>query len=361
MDDLVAHFSLRRDSGFTVDAVIDVVAGNTTALLGPNGAGKSTVVSAIAGLDAIDSGIIKLGDRVLDDPGSDIFVEPSDRRVGVVFQNALLFPHMSVAHNIEFGLKSLKREPERSSAVLDAWTERLDLRPLLDRRTRELSGGEIQRVAIARTMVTEPDLLILDEPLAAIDASARPAIRRLLSDFLVEFEGPAIVITHDPAEAFLLADEVVIIEDGHITQSGSPDDIRLQPATSYAADLAGVNLVVGVASDGKVVVGGHTLQIADSHLTGEVVATIHPRAISLHRNRPEGSQRNVWLTRVKRLERQGDTVRIATGSPLELIAEVTTDGARATGLALDAEVWVAVKATEIQVRSADETGLNGQD
>lgn len=354
--DLKAHISLNRDSGFTVDVALDVPAGHTVALLGPNGAGKSTVVSALCGIEPLDAGFIQLGSQILDDPDAGVFVPSAARGVGVVFQNALLFPHMDVANNIEFGPKVLKRDPERTRALAAEWTERLDLGELQGRRPSELSGGEVQRVAIARTIVSEPDVLILDEPLASIDASARPAIRRVLVDFLQEFAGPAILITHDPTEAFLLADQVVIIEEGFVTHSGSPEEIRMRPTTPYAADLAGVNLVVGTATDGDVVVAAHTLHIADRHLSGEVVATIHPRAIALHRSRPEGSARNTWQTTVDRIESQDGTVRVATGAPLELIAEVTTEGADATGLAVGSAVWVSIKATEINVRSSENAG-----
>jgi molybdate transport system ATP-binding protein len=300
----------------------------------------------------LDGGFVKLGDRTLDDPASNVFVPSPERRIGVVFQDSLLFPHLDVRRNIEFGPRSQKRDPDRTRGLVDLWIDRLDLGSLQNRRPSEHSGGEVQRVAIARTMVTEPDLLMLDEPLAAIDASARPSMRRILADFLEDFDGPAIVITHDPAEAFLLANDVIIIESGQVTQAGSPDEIRMRPATPYAADLAGVNLVVGTAAGGTVAVGSQTLHIADSHVTGEVVATIHPRAISLHRHKPEGSAMNSWQTTAHRLERRGDTVRVATGDPLELIAEVTIEGASAIGLVENSIVWVSIKATEIDVRSA---------
>lgn len=347
--DLTAQVSHTFESGFTVDAAFDVPAGRTAALLGPNGAGKSTVVSVIAGIAPLKAGFITLGDRVLDEPDSGVFVPPADRRIGVVFQDALLFQHMDVQQNIEFGPKSVKRDPDQSRRLIELWIDRLDLDSLRKRRPSELSGGETQRVAIARTLVTEPELLILDEPLAAIDASARPRIRRILADFLDGFGGPAIVITHDPAEAFLLADDVLIIEDGRMTQCGSPEDIRMKPATRYAADLAGVNMMIGTAAGGTVVVGNHTLHIADSHVTGEVVITVRPQAISLHRHKPEGSARNSWQTTVRRVETHGEIVRVATGGPLELTAEVTTSGASDVGVAVGEPVWASIKATEIDV------------
>lgn len=350
MGDLNAHVVVRRESGFTVDVVLRVPAGGTTALLGPNGAGKSTIVSALAGLTPLDDGFIEIGGQRLDDPAGDVFVAASERGIGVVFQQPLLFPRMTVRQNIEFGPKSLNRPPDRTRRVVAEWMDRLELTSLANSRPDKLSGGEAQRVAIARTMAREPEVLILDEPLTAIDASARPRIRRDLGRFLESFEGPSIVITHDPAGAFLLADDVVIIEAGRVTHAGDRDEIRMRPATPYAADLAGVNLVVGEAHGGVVTVGSHQVHIADIGLVGEVVATIHPHAISLHRQQPEGSPRNTWRTVVRDMEDRGDTLRVATGDPLELIAEVTAGGAKATGLEIGSEIWVSIKATEISVR-----------
>ncbi len=351
MTDLTSSIAVSYPSGFRVDARIDVEAGATTALLGPNGAGKSTIVAALAGLKPLEDGFIRLGARVLDDPAAGVFVPAEDRRVGVMFQDTLLFPRMTVRQNIEFGPRSLRMEATRAQRVVATWIERLDLGSLVDRYPHQLSGGASQRVAIARTMAIEPDMLVLDEPLAAIDISTRARIRRDLAAFLDAFEGPAVVITHDPAGAFLLADDIIILEDGRVTHAGTPDDLRMRPRTSYAADLAGVNLVIGSATAGAVDVGAITIWIPDTSVSGEVVATIHPRAIALHRERPEGSARNVWKTQVRGVEDHGDTVRVATGLPLELTAEVTSSGAAAIGVAPGAPLWVSIKATEISVRA----------
>lgn len=357
--DLSADLNVQVGSGFRVDAVINVPAGHTTALLGPNGAGKSTIVAALAGLQPLTNGSVKLGDRVLDEPSSGTFVRPEHRRIGIVFQNALLFPHLTVIQNVEFGPRSLRRDPGLTKDVVARWMERLELGPIADRRPGQLSGGEMQRVAIARALATEPDLLILDEPLASIDASARSQIRRLLVDFLAAFDGPAIVITHDPTEAFLLTQSVIIVENGSVTDAGPGDAVRLRPRSTYAADLAGVNFVKGKAIHGRVVSGSHEIYIADSSLAGEVVATIHPRSIALHARRPEGSARNVWSAMVDRIEENGEKVRVLLGAPMNLTAEVTSSGARDVGVEVGEPVWVSIKATEIDVVSVaeDEDGF----
>jgi molybdate transport system ATP-binding protein len=226
----------------------------------------------------------------------------------------------------------------------------LGLEDLEQRRPRDLSGGQAQRVALARALVTEPDLLLLDEPLAALDVTTRTELRHTLRGHLDAFIGPRLFITHDPTEAFLLADVIHVIEEGAITQTGTADDIRLRPRSRYVADLAGSNLVEGTATAGSVDVGTATIHIADTALRGPVLLTIHPTAISLHARRPEGSQRNTWRTTVERVEPLGDRVRLRTGAPLPLTVEVTGGSRAELGLEPGAPTWIAFKATEVSVQ-----------
>ncbi len=344
---LTARLVVRRGD-FTLDVSIAIAPGRTAALLGPNGAGKSTAVAALAGLVALDDGRIELGGATLDDPSRDTFVPPEQRRVGVVFQDYVLFPHLTVAQNIAFGLGRRKGAQRRAAA----WMSRLGLDGLAGRKPSDLSGGQAQRVALARALIIEPELLLLDEPLSALDVTTRVELRRVLAEHLDAFAGPRLLITHDPTEAFLLADEIHVIEDGALTQVGTADDIRLRPRTRYAADLAGSNLVAGTASNGVVTANGHRLHVADTHVAGPVLATIHPRAISLHRHQPEGSPRNAWSTAVDRIEDLGERVRLTVAGPLPLTIEVTPDALRALDLARGAAVWVSIKATEIGVAAA---------
>jgi molybdate transport system ATP-binding protein len=236
---LEATLDVRRSDSFRLDMGISVAPGRTAALLGPNGAGKSTVVAALAGILPLDAGRIELGDAVLDDPAGGVFVAAEDRSVGVVFQDYLLFPHLSVLENIAFGPRSRGLARSRARDRATEWIERLELGGLQERRPRDLSGGQAQRVALARTLATEPDLLLLDEPLAALDVTTRSEVRWVLAEHLQAFDGPRLLITHDPQEAFLLADEIHVLEDGRVTQAGTADDIRLRPRTRYAADRSG--------------------------------------------------------------------------------------------------------------------------
>ncbi|MCP3996950.1 MAG: ABC transporter ATP-binding protein [bacterium] len=350
-DGLSAELVVSRDPGFRLSLDLQIEAGKTVALLGPNGAGKSTAVGAIAGLVPIDSGVVSLAGRVLDGPREGIFVPPEARRIGVVFQDYILFPHLSVLDNVAFGLAaSGMRKPEARRAAAEVLDD-LDLAEFTNRHPGDLSGGQAQRVALARALATSPDLLLLDEPLAALDVSTRSGLRHVLADHLGSFAGPRLLITHDPTEAFLLADEICVIEEGVVTQVGSPDEIRLRPRTAYAADLAGSNLLEGVAAAGVVSVGDHRLTIADTTATGPVLATVHPRAISLHRQKPEGSPRNAWQTKITRIEHYGDRVRIQVGAPVPLTAEVTPRAVDVLRLDVADVVWMSIKATEVTVVS----------
>ncbi|HUG32755.1 MAG TPA: ATP-binding cassette domain-containing protein [Acidimicrobiia bacterium] len=348
---LQARIEVERSASFTLDIDLSVDAGTTAALLGPNGAGKTTTVAVLAGLLPLDRGRLALGDAVIDDPATGVFVPSHERRVGVVFQDYLLFPHLTVADNVAFGLRSRGVGRAEASVTAREWLQRMGLDGLADRKPGDLSGGQAQRVALARALVIEPDLLLLDEPLSALDATNRAELRRALADHLASFPGPRLLITHEPAEAFLLADEVYLIEDGVITQAGSPEDIRLRPKTRYAADLAGSNLIRGIAAAGTVATDTHPLHIADHDCAGPVLLTIAPTAISVHRHPPEGSPRNTWRTVVERVEPLGERSRLGIGAPLPLTVEVTRDATEALALTPGVEVWVAVKATEIGVET----------
>ena len=336
--------------GFVLDVSVSIPPDRTVAVLGPNGAGKTTLVEALAGLAPLDRGSVRLGDRLLDDPDTGVFVEPSERRIGVAFQDGMLFPHLSAIENVAFGLRArgLSRSEARRRA--GGWLAAVGMYGLEERRPAALSGGQAQRVAFARALATEPEMLLLDEPFSALDITSRAGLRRMLREHLAGYSGPRLLITHDPTEAFLLADEVVILERGSVVQSGKADEIRLRPASPYAADLAGVNLLVGTASGRILTAGGHDLVIAEA-MEGPVIATVHPRAISIHLEQPGGSPRNSWQTTIRHVDHHGDRVRLQTGRPLPLTAEVTPDSQSSMSLFPSSSVWLSIKATEILVVS----------
>ncbi len=350
---LDARVVVRRD-GFVLDASIAVEPGTTAALLGPNGAGKSTVVDAIAGLIALDDGVLRLGARVLDDPGNGVFVPPPDRRVGVVFQQYLLFDHLDVLDNVAFGpaAAGLSRRQAREAAA--PWLSLFDLEDLAGRRPPDLSGGQAQRVAMARALAIDPLLVALDEPFAALDVEGRVTLRRAVREVLDRTAGPRLLITHDPAEAFLLADRIHVLEQGRVTQVGTPEEIRSRPRTPYAAALAGVNLLAGRNDGGRLSLADSDLQLttADIHTTGPVLITIHPSGVAIHLTQPHGSPRNAWQTELVAVEPLGEITRLTLAAPHGLAADVTPASVTAMGLRAGQRVWASVKATEVDVRPA---------
>ena len=351
---LDARLVVERSDDFTLDVDLQIGAGETLALLGPNGAGKSTAVDALAGTTALTEGRITLHGRVLDDPHDDTFVPAEHRRIGAVFQDYLLFDHMTMLDNIMFGPLASGLGRTQARAIATDWIERLDLAAFAGRRPKDLSGGQAQRVALARALATEPDLLLLDEALAALDVETRADLRRVLSVHLQHFAGPRLLITHDPTDAFLLADRIAIIEAGRLTQVGSRDDIRRRPATSYVAALAGTNLLRGSNQQGVLQLDhfDHALQTADRSVGGPVLITIHPTAIALHLQQPSGSPRNTWQTMVATVEPLGDTTRVTLADPLPLGVDITPGSAEALELRPGSPVWASVKATEIAIAPA---------
>ncbi|HEX2701415.1 MAG TPA: ABC transporter ATP-binding protein [Acidimicrobiales bacterium] len=344
---LRADVDVRRDA-LHLRAQLEVGAGETIAVLGPNGAGKTTLLRALAGLHELDAGSVVLAGRVLEDVAADRWVPCERRRLGMVFQDHLLFPHLSALDNVAFGLRSrgVRRDEARRRAA--SWLERVGLAARAGARPAALSGGEAQRVALARALVGEPHLLLLDEPLAALDASTRAATRRELRAQLSGFAGVGIVVTHDPVEAAALADRLVVLEAGRIAQEGTLAQLTARPRSAYVADLVGVNLFAGRATGGVAVVGGFELTLADP-ATGDVLVAVDPRAVTLHGERPTGSARNVWAGRVDGMEDRGERVRVTIGGPLAIVAEVTPAATADLDLVRDGPVWVAVKATEIDV------------
>ncbi len=326
---------------------LDVAPGETVALLGPNGAGKTTLLRVLAGLQAFHAGRVTLDGVVLDDGTH--HVPPEARPIGVVFQDYLLFPHLSALENVAFGLRSrgMPRAEARRRAA--EWLEQVGLGAHQASRPTALSGGQAQRVALARALATEPRLLLLDEPLAALDASTRRETRRELRRHLTGYDGVRLVVTHDPLEAVALAERLVVIEDGHLVQTGTPAEISRQPRTRYVADLVGVNLLRGRAEGDRVVVGSGAALTVPGAGSGEVFAVVHPRAVALHRRPPEGTPRNVWQGSADGLDLEGERVRVQVGGPIPIVAEITPAAVTDLTLADGGPVWVSVKATEITV------------
>jgi molybdate transport system ATP-binding protein len=326
---------------------LSVGAGETLAVLGPNGAGKTTLLKALAGLLPLTSGTVRLDGRVLDDPAGRTFVPAEARSIGVVFQDLLLFPTLDVVDNVAFGLRATGTRRREARAQADAWLVRMGLAERAGSSVRSLSGGQAQRVALARALAPAPRALLLDEPLAALDAEVRGSVRRDLRDHLGLHAGPCVLVTHDPLDAAVLADRVVVLEHGRVTASGHLADLVARPRTAWAAELAGTNLLPGAAQGVLVQVGSGSLTVAEPPGDGPVLVAVRPAAVALHRARPEGSPRNVWEGQVAAVEGFGERVRVQVDGPVPLVAEVTAAAAAELGLASGVRVWTSVKATEI--------------
>ncbi|MDT3397977.1 ABC transporter ATP-binding protein [Streptomyces sp. B1866] len=338
---------------FRLDVALAAAPGEVLALLGPNGAGKSTALRALAGLTPLTDGHLRLDGRPLEDPGARLRVPPEARPVGVVFQDYLLFPHLSALDNVAFGPRCHGVPKAEARARAAAWLARMGLAEHAAARPRGLSGGQAQRVALARALVTGPGLLLLDEPMAALDARTRLEVRARLRRHLADFTGVAVLVTHDPLDAMVLADRLVVVEDGRAVQTGTPAEVARRPRTDYVAHLVGLNLYPG-RSQGRTVRldAGPEVTTADD-LTGPAFVAFPPGAVTLHRERPTGSSaRNVWRARVAGLDPHGDRTRVHLTGDLSLSADLTALAAAELDLVPGAAVWAAVKATQTRAYPA---------
>jgi molybdate transport system ATP-binding protein len=341
-----------------VHAALGAEDGETVALLGPNGSGKSTIVACLAGLLPPDEGTIALDGRTLDDPRAGTHVPPEDRPVGVVFQDGILFPHLSAVENVAFPLRARGVVAPEARARAHELLDHLSF-PVAraDARPGDLSGGEAQRVAIARALIHEPRLLLMDEPTSSLDVRARSELRPLIRSTLDGFDGVRVLVTHDPVEALTLADRIVILEDGKVTQSGTPEQLRNAPRTAYVADLVGVNLFAGrlepldvgagsvVTSSGSVVVPWPD-DLPREPVDG-VLAVLRPSDVALHTSRPEGSARNVVDGRIAEIAIEGQRARVRLAGAPAVVAEVTLGSVDRLGLREGGTVWASFKAVEV--------------
>ncbi len=335
--------SLHLECDMTAEANV------TVAVLGPNGAGKTTLLRVIAGLIPIEDGRIEVGGAVFEDAVHGTRLTPEARRVGFVFQDHGLFPHLNVLDNVAFGLRARGADRRMANAKAREWLDRVDLADYAAKRPSSLSGGQSQRAALARVLVTEPHVLLLDEPLAAVDASGRIDLRRALREHLSTFSGVRLLVTHDPLEAASLADRVVVLEEGRVTQEGPFAEVTARPRSPWIARMAGLNLLRGTVSSAALTMeDGFALTVA-SDVTGPALATIHPRAVALYRQAPDGSPRNVLRCQVAGVDPEGDRWRIRLDGPIPLVAEVTPAAATELRLAEGGSVFAVVKATEIEV------------
>jgi molybdate transport system ATP-binding protein len=340
-----------RRPGHVLDVHLTAEPGDVVAVIGPNGAGKSTLLRALAGLVPLDEGTVVHDGRTWDGPGTRLRTQ--DRDLGVVFQRQLLFPHLDALANVAFGPRSRGVARRAAEQRAQRWLERFGVEDLARRRPHQLSGGQAQRVAIARALAGEPRVLLLDEPLAALDVGVAMALRVELARHLASYDGVAVVVTHDALDALTLANRVVVLDEGRVVQQGSPAEVAERPQTDHVARLVGLNVLHG-RSDGTLVhlAEGSTL-VSTTEATGEVNACFSPSAVTLTLEEPTGSARNRWPGTVTSVVPHGAAVRVHLDAAGGLIADVTPASATGLGLAPGRPVWATVKATEVTVYGAE--------
>ncbi|MFF9066011.1 ABC transporter permease [Streptomyces sp. NPDC014891] len=333
-------------TGFT-RLTLDADPGTTIAVVGPNGAGKTTLLRALLGLTPRAHADLRLGDE-------DVTALPPHRRhVAWVPQDGALFPHLSALANTAYGLRAqgVPRAEARRSARI--WLDRLGVGPLAHRRPTQLSGGQAQRVALARALAARPRLLVLDEPLAALDQTTRAHVRHTLRTHLGEFGGVCLIVTHDPVEAVSLADRVLVLDEGRALQDAAPAEVTRHPRSPWVARMLGRNAWPGTATpEGLALEGGGALVATDPPPPGTpALAIVAPEAVSVHREKPAGSPRNVWPGSVREIVASGSRLRVLVASDRapDLVAEITPQAAAELGLAEGVSVWTSVKATEATI------------
>jgi molybdate transport system ATP-binding protein len=355
---LDAHVVVRRP-GHTVDVRLAAEPGDVVAVIGPNGAGKSTLLRALAGIVPLDEGSVRCRGEEWEAAGG-VRTETQRRNVGMVFQQQLLFPHLTARGNVAFGPRTRGAGRRATDRTAQDWLARLGVAELADRRPSQLSGGQAQRVAIARALATEPELLLLDEPLAALDVGVAMALRLELTRHLAGFHGVTVLVTHDALDALTLANRVLVLDEGRVAQQGTPTEVARRPATDHVARLVGLNVLRGTSSGTTVRLRDGSTLVTATPARGDVSACFTPSAVTLTTTEPHGSARNRWPGTVTSVAPHGAAVRVHVDAAAGLVADVTPASAAQLGLAPGAAVWATVKATEISVYAESTTAVSQQ-
>ncbi len=335
---------------FTVDVALEVPPGSCLALVGPSGAGKSTILDAVAGIVRPERGRISANGRVWLDTEVGVDLAPQDRGCGFLFQEYALFPHLTVEHNVAYGLRGLERSARRRRAL--ELLDRFGIRRLAGAKPPALSGGERQRVALARALAPEPEVLLLDEPLAALDASTRASASQRLGEVIETARVPVLLVTHDFSEAALLAATVAVIDAGRVVQTGTPAALSSAPKSVFVAGLTGAVILRGLARprhDGLtevVLEGGGAVTSTDSGV-GPVAVATYPWEITLEPPDAGGttSALNRLAATVTSVTVLGNRARVGLATPQRFAAEITVTSLERLGLHPGAPVTATFKAT----------------
>lgn len=347
---------------FRLEAAMAVGDRSVMVLVGESGSGKTTLLRLLAGLMHPDHGRIEVDGVCWFDSSTGVSMPAMDRAVGYVPQDYALFPHLTVAENVAFGLRAQGLAASTNTARAAAALDRLGMAAFASRRPLELSGGQQQRVTIARAIVLEPRLLLLDEPLSALDVQTRRAIRGELRRLLAELPCMTFYVTHSPAEALAFGEQITVLEAGRVTQSGTREDLMRHPRSAYVAEFLGVNFFRGsfatnfVEGRAQLALPQGVLAIAKDGFQGEVSAVVHPREITLALERPAGTARNVFAGTIEELVPEppsGELVRVSLKTNPPLIAEVTRQAVDDLKLRPGMQVFASFKAAGIIVSDRD--------
>ena len=306
----------------TVTAVAE--RGQVVAVIGPNGAGKSSLLRAVAGLVPA-TGELRVGGR------SWMPLAVRDRAVGMAFQDQLLFPHLTALDNVAFGPRTAGVPREQARRTAQEWLDRFGVGDLARRKPRQLSGGQAQRVSIARALATDPLVLLLDEPFSGLDIGVAATLRVELSRHLATYDGITLLVTHDAIDALTLADVVWVLDEGRLVQVGPPREVAATPLTRHVARLVGLNVLPD----------GHRLM------------SFSPSLVTVSLTEPSGSARHRWPGTVTSLAPHGDAVRLRVSGEHELLADVTPAAVAELELVPGREVWLSVKETAVRSYAAE--------
>lgn len=349
-DGFQAHFVFSREA-FSLGASLAVAPGETLVLMGPNGAGKTTCLNLIAGLVRPDRGRILLNGDVLLDTLAGVDLPPERRSMGFLFQDESLFAHLTVRRNVAYGPRARGRaDPD---GIASHWMERMGLTDLADRPASSLSGGQKHRTSLARALASGARLLLLDEPFASLDASARAAVRSEMKGFLREAGLPALVVAHDPVDAFVLGDRIAVMEKGRIVQEGTAEELLAHPGAPFVAELIGLNFYRGDVSPGtglkEARVKGASFHVLADGLSGPVHLAFAPSEVSLSLEAPQGSSQNIFQGVVREIVPLTDRLRVIVDAGPRITVEVTREAAERLRVAPGVKVWASVKATAIRL------------
>lgn len=334
---------------FTLDAALSVDAGEVVALLGPSGSGKSTVLQALAGLVRLSGGRVTIDGSGLEEPDRRIRVAPEKRPIAMMFQDYLLFPHLSALENAAFGLRARGMDRQLAREKAEGALRLLGVSELASVRPRQMSGGQQQRVAMARALVTEPKLMLLDEPLAALDVGTRAEVRRYLRSSLHHAGSANVLVTHDLLDAVAIADRMMVIESAKIVQSGTPAEVTARPRSSFVARLVGVNLWKGAANAAAVrLEDGGELAVA-TPWSGEVLAMVTPAAVAVTREQPQAPAKNSWRGQIGAIDLLGDRVRVQIEGTPTITGEVMPSAVDELKLDDGGQLWVTVDPSDVTV------------